>query len=179
MHPDISRFVDAASAGTWLDDETVLGLEADLPLAELLAAAGHVRDLGRPGILSYSPKVFLPLTFLCRDSCHYCTFAKAPRSLKSPYMSIDEMVAVARRGAEVGCREALFTLGDQPELRYRAARDALIDTGLIALRIIIGPIVVMVGHIVQPIGVAPVILRVMRAIRVMLAIIMMAGFMRY
>ncbi len=112
-----------------LTDDTVLGLDADLPLAELVAAAGHVRDLGRPGIVSYSPKVFLPLTFLCRDSCHYCTFAKAPRSLKSPYLSIDEMVAIARRGAEVGCREALFTLGDQPELRYRTARDALAALG--------------------------------------------------
>lgn len=100
-----------------------------MPVAELVAAAGHVRDVGRPNIVSYSPKVFLPLTFLCRDSCHYCTFAKAPRSLKSPYMTIEEMVAVARRGAEVGCREALFTLGDQPELRYRAAREALAALG--------------------------------------------------
>ena len=129
MHSDIAKFVDAASGGAVLSDAEVLGLEADLPLAELMAAAGHVRDIGRPGIVSYSPKVFLPLTFLCRDSCHYCTFAKAPRSLKSPYMAIDEMVAIARRGAEVGCREALFTLGDQPELRYRAARDALAALG--------------------------------------------------
>jgi FO synthase len=129
LYPVIAKFVDAASAGRWLSDEDVLELDADLPLPELVAAAGHVRDLARPGILSYSPKVFLPLTFLCRDSCHYCTFAKAPRSLKSPYLSIEEMVAVARKGAEVGCREALFTLGDQPEKRYRAAREALAKLG--------------------------------------------------
>ena len=88
-----------------------------------------MRDQASASVVSYSPKVFLPLTFLCRDSCHYCTFAKAPRSIKSPFMSIEEMVAIARAGAAVGCRESLFTLGDQPELRYRAAREALARLG--------------------------------------------------
>ena len=129
MHPDIAKFVDAATMGALPPGDEVYALDVDLPLAELMAAAAHIRDLGRPGAVSYSPKVFLPLTFLCRDSCHYCTFAKAPRSLKAPYMTIDEMVAIAARGAEVGCREALFTLGDQPELRYRAAREALARLG--------------------------------------------------
>ena len=129
MHPAIAKFVDACNSGTLLPAGEVLELDAELPISELVAAASHVRDVGRPGAVSYSPKVFLPLTFLCRDSCHYCTFAKAPRSLKSPYMTIDEMVAIAKRGAEVGCREALFTLGDQPELRYSAARRALAELG--------------------------------------------------
>lgn len=109
--------------------EQAYSLLGDVALGELVAAAGHVRDLALPHVVSYSPKVFLPLTFLCRDSCHYCTFAKAPRALKSPYMAIDEMIAIARAGAAVGCREALFTLGDQPELRYRAAREALARLG--------------------------------------------------
>jgi FO synthase len=129
LHPAIAKFVDACASGSLLPADEVLALDTALPLPELVAAAGHVRDIGRPGAVSYSPKVFLPLTFLCRDSCHYCTFAKAPRSLKSPYMTIEEMVSIALRGAEVGCREALFTLGDQPELRYSAARNALAALG--------------------------------------------------
>ena len=72
--------------------------------------------------------MFLPLTQLCRDSCHYCTFAKAPRQLTSPYMSVEEAVAVAAEGARLGCKEALFTLGERPELRYRAAREWLEST---------------------------------------------------
>jgi FO synthase len=112
-----------------LSHEQAHSLVGDVALGELTAAAGHVRDLALPHVVSYSPKVFLPVTFLCRDSCHYCTFAKAPRSLKSPFMAIDDMIAIAKAGAAVGCREALFTLGDQPELRYRVAREALAQLG--------------------------------------------------
>lgn len=83
----------------------------------------------RTGLVTYSPKVFLPLTQLCRDVCHYCTFAKTPRHLASPYMSLDEVVAVAERGKAIGCKEALFTLGERPELRYAAAREWLDDHG--------------------------------------------------
>jgi len=79
----------------------------------------------RGDVVTYSPKVFLPLTQLCRDVCHYCTFAKTPRHLASPYMSIDEVIAVAEKGKAVGCKEALFTLGERPELRYSAAREWL------------------------------------------------------
>ena len=79
----------------------------------------------RGGLITYSPKVFLPLTQLCRDVCHYCTFAKAPRHLASPYMSVEEAVAVAEKGKAIGCKEALFTLGERPELRYAAAREWL------------------------------------------------------
>jgi FO synthase len=80
-------------------------------------------------LITYSPKVFIPLTKLCRDVCHYCTFAQPPRRGERAYMSGDEVLAVARAGAEAGCHEALFTLGDKPELRYRAAREELAELG--------------------------------------------------
>jgi FO synthase len=79
--------------------------------------------------VTYSPQVFVPLTKLCRDVCHYCTFARPPRRGERAYMSVDEVLAVARAGAEAGCHEALFTLGDKPELRYRAAREELAALG--------------------------------------------------
>ncbi len=97
--------------------------------AELTARAGELRDVGHGRLVSYSPKVFLPLTQLCRDSCHYCTFAQAPRRLKSPYLSVEEAVSIAAEGARMGCKEALFTLGERPELRYRAAREWLTAHG--------------------------------------------------
>ena len=80
-------------------------------------------------LVTYSPKVFIPLTKLCRDVCHYCTFAHPPRRGERAYMSADEVLGVARAGAEAGCHEALFTLGDKPELRYRAAREELAELG--------------------------------------------------
>jgi FO synthase len=80
-------------------------------------------------LVTYSPKVFIPLTKLCRDVCHYCTFAQPPRKGERAYMSADEVLAVARAGARAGCHEALFTLGDKPELRYRAAREELAALG--------------------------------------------------
>jgi FO synthase len=81
------------------------------------------------GLVTYSPKVFIPLTKLCRDVCHYCTFARPPRRGERAYMNADEVLAVARAGVEAGCHEALFTLGDKPELRYRAAREELAALG--------------------------------------------------
>jgi FO synthase len=95
------------------------------PLAELIDAAGRLRDEGHGRHLSYSRKVFIPLTHLCRDVCHYCTFAERPRAGRPAYLSADEVVSIACAGAAAGCTEALFTLGDKPELRYRAAREAL------------------------------------------------------
>ncbi|MGE3286071.1 MAG: bifunctional FO biosynthesis protein CofGH [Pseudonocardia sp.] len=91
----------------------------DLPLPELTARA---RDLRPSTRVTYSPKVFVPLTRLCRDRCGYCTFATAPAHLPAPYLSPDEVLAIAREGAAAGCHEALFTLGEQPEDRYPAAR---------------------------------------------------------
>src|ERR1700720_3736124 len=99
------------------------------PLAELVDAAGRLRDEGHGRHLSYSRKVFIPLTHLCRDVCHYCTFAERPRVRQSAYLSAEMVLSIARAGAAAGCTEALFTLGDKPELRYRAAREALAALG--------------------------------------------------
>src|SRR5919106_6832944 len=92
------------------------------PLDDLLAEA---RALRRGPLVTYSPKVFVPLTTLCRDVCGYCTFARPPRRGERAYMTIDEVLDIARAGAAAGCHEALFTLGDKPELRYKVAREEL------------------------------------------------------
>ena len=96
------------------------------PVEELLAEARRQRP---KSTVTYSPKVFIPLTTLCRDVCGYCTFARPPRRGERAYLAEDEVLAIARAGAEVGCSEALFTLGDRPEARYRAARDELVALG--------------------------------------------------
>ena len=117
-------------------DPLVTGNEApdhagllDVPLDELQARARIVRDERTGRRLTYSPKVFIPLTMLCRDKCGYCTFAQPPARLESPYLSPDEVLAIARRGAEAGCHEALFTLGERPEERYPAAAEWLAANG--------------------------------------------------
>jgi FO synthase len=99
------------------------------PLPELLEQAATMRDCGHADRLSYSRKVFIPLTRLCRDSCSYCTFATIPSKVPAPYLSPDDVLKIARAGEAAGCKEALFTLGDKPELRYEAARDALSEMG--------------------------------------------------
>ena len=104
-------------------------LADDVDIDGLLGVAAKLRDEGHGNLVSYSRKVFIPLTHLCRDVCHYCTFAQTPKHVASPYLSIDQVLETARRGAELGCKEALFTLGEKPELRYRAARDALDEMG--------------------------------------------------
>jgi FO synthase len=96
-----------------------------LSLDELTAAAREVRDRAHGTVVTYSPKVFIPLTMLCRDKCGYCTFAQPPARLDAPYLDAEEVLAIARRGAEMGCHEALFTLGERPELRYPVAKDWL------------------------------------------------------
>src|SRR6478736_1213078 len=98
-------------------------------LDDLCARARTVRDDAWGSVVTYSPKVFIPLTTLCRDVCHYCTFAQPPRRGERAYLTIEEVLEIARAGAAAGCREALFTLGDKPELRYRAARDELATLG--------------------------------------------------
>src|SRR3954452_23316900 len=99
------------------------------PLDELCEEARALRDEGHRRLVTFSPKVFIPLTKLCRDVCHYCTFAHPPRRGQRAYLTIDEVLEIARAGAAAGCREALFTLGDKPELRYRAAREELAALG--------------------------------------------------
>jgi len=96
---------------------------------DLLAESRARRDARGPARTTYSRKVFIPLTQLCADVCHYCTFAKAPRALAQPYLSPDQVLEIARQGAAMGCKEALFTLGDAPERRYPAAREALAALG--------------------------------------------------
>ena len=98
-------------------------------LAALMARAAELRDSGHGNLVSYSRKVFIPLTTLCRDVCHYCTFATSPKAGSRAYLSGDEVLAIARAGAAAGCQEALFTLGDKPELRYRQAREELDESG--------------------------------------------------
>jgi len=98
-------------------------------LPELLAGAAALRDAGHGTLVTYSRKVFIPLTELCRDVCHYCTYAKTPRRLATAYLSPEQVLAIARAGQAAGCHEALFTLGDKPELRYRVAREALAKLG--------------------------------------------------
>ena len=98
-------------------------------LPKLMAEAARLRDEGHGRLISYSRKVFIPLTRLCRDVCHYCTFAEAPTAGHTPYLTPDEVLAIARAGEAAGCTEALFTLGDKPELRYAAAREALAALG--------------------------------------------------
>ncbi len=99
------------------------------PLDELMAAAAAVRDERFGRRVTYSPKVFIPLTQLCRDTCGYCTFAQPPARLEAPYLSLDQVVAIARAGARAGCHEALFTLGERPELRYEQAAHWLAEHG--------------------------------------------------
>ena len=100
-----------------------------LPLDELMAQARQVRDLTTGTRITYSPKVFIPLTMLCRDRCGYCTFAQPPARLDSPFLEPDQVLRIARAGARAGCHEALFTLGEAPEDRYPVAAEWLAERG--------------------------------------------------
>jgi len=128
----LRRALRRARDGATLDvtEAAVLLAARGDDLRDLAASAARVRDAGlasagRPGVVTYSPKVFIPLTRLCRDRCHYCTFATVPHRLPAAYLEIDEVLEIARAGAAAGCAEALFTLGDRPEDRWPAAREWL------------------------------------------------------
>jgi FO synthase len=108
--------------------ESLLGARG-AALDELCEIASGLRDLGHGRVVTYSRKVFIPLTMLCRDHCHYCTFAKPPAKLDRPFLTPDEVVAIAEAGRRQGCKEALFTLGDKPEDRYPVAADWLHERG--------------------------------------------------
>ncbi|GAA0441764.1 FO synthase [Actinoplanes capillaceus] len=117
-----------------IDEATALLAATGDRFDELLAIAGGIRDAGlreagRPGVVTYSRKVFIPLTRLCRDRCHYCTFATVPHKLPAAFLERDEVLEIARQGAAQGCKEALFTLGDRPEERWPAARQWLDERG--------------------------------------------------
>ncbi|WP_205471454.1 bifunctional FO biosynthesis protein CofGH [Nocardioides sp. SYSU D00038] len=136
----VRRALARAERGAALDvaEAEVLLAARGEDLDRLTAVAARVRDAGlvaagRPGVVTYSPKVFIPVTRLCRDRCHYCTFVETPgqarREGREPYLSPDEILAVARDGAALGCLEALFTLGDRPEDRWPEARQWLDEKG--------------------------------------------------
>ncbi len=127
--PGLSALLRAAEAGRRAEPTDALALLIDAPIAELMPVAESLTLAGFGETVTYSRKVFIPLTQLCRDVCHYCTFAKAPRHLKGAYLSSEEVLAVALAGKAADCKEALFTLGDKPELRYAAARRALDAAG--------------------------------------------------
>ncbi|HCP49312.1 MAG TPA: 7,8-didemethyl-8-hydroxy-5-deazariboflavin synthase subunit CofG, partial [Gammaproteobacteria bacterium] len=125
----IQAVLDKALAGTTLSKTEALSL-ADLADTEALArVASILRDQGFRNVVTYSKKVFIPLTHLCRDVCHYCTFAVTPKKLDHPFMEIQQVLDIAQQGADLGCKEALFTLGEKPELRYRVAREWLAEKG--------------------------------------------------
>jgi FO synthase len=113
------------SASTQAEAEQLLGQFETMPLAALLASARALRLTGHGRVISYSRKVFIPLTRLCRDACGYCTFALSPRQAGDAYLAPEQVLAIARAGRTASCHEALFTLGDRPERRYAAARSAL------------------------------------------------------
>jgi FO synthase len=132
----IRRALRRARDGAALDrtEAAVLMAARGDALTELMSTAASVRDAGlvaagRPGVITYSRKVFIPLTRLCRDRCHYCTFATVPHRLPAAYLEIDEVVAIAEQGAALGCKEALFTLGDRPEERWPQAKAWLDERG--------------------------------------------------
>src|SRR4051812_9264831 len=136
----VRRALARAERGAALDvDEAAALLAATgAELDRLCAAAARVRDAGlvaagRPGVVTFSPKVFIPVTKLCRDRCHYCTFVESPGQLRRAghgmFLSPDEILEIARQGAELGCLEALFTLGDRPEDRWPEAREWLDEQG--------------------------------------------------
>jgi FO synthase len=125
------RALARAAAGRSLsvDEAAILLQTRGESLAELMSLASRLRELGHGRRITYSRKVFVPLTMLCRDRCHYCTFAKAPARLDAPFLSPEEVVAIAEGGRKLGCKEALFTLGDRPEDRYDVAREWLAERG--------------------------------------------------
>ncbi|MBW7903743.1 MAG: 5-amino-6-(D-ribitylamino)uracil--L-tyrosine 4-hydroxyphenyl transferase CofH [Rhodocyclaceae bacterium] len=125
----MSTLTDSLSALARPDAETALALADCADAREIRVIAAAIRDRGHGAAVTYSPKVFIPLTQLCRDVCHYCTFARTPAADRAPYLTPDEVLEIARAGARAGCHEALFTLGDKPELRYGAAREALAALG--------------------------------------------------
>jgi len=121
--------LDDLLSGNRLTDSQALNLAKISDTAALINAAGALRDQHHGNVVTYSRKVFIPLTHLCRDVCHYCTFAQTPQHIPQPYMSIDQVLELCHQGARSGCQEALFTLGEKPELRYKAARTALEEMG--------------------------------------------------
>ena len=123
------EILSRVEAGRRLSAAEALALADRSDLQSLMTVAAALRDEAHGDLVSYSRKVFIPLTQLCRDVCHYCTFAHPPRPGEPAYLGAEQVLEIARAGARAGCHEALFTLGDKPELRYGAAREALAQLG--------------------------------------------------
>ena len=125
---------------------------AAAPLPALTAEAARLRDVGHGNVVSYSRKVFIPLTRLCRDTCRYCTFVRGPRAVGAPYLTPEQVLKIARAGVAARCQEALFTLGDKPELKYQTARRALERLGY---RTTIDYLAAMAGLVLRETGLLP------------------------
>ncbi len=125
----MKKVLAEAARGAVLSEDAIRTLALRASTEALCEAARLRRDLRHPRLATYSPKVFIPLTRLCRDTCRYCTFAESPRAGRAAYLSPEEVLAIARAGVAAGCHEALFTLGDQPEQRWRVAREELARLG--------------------------------------------------
>jgi FO synthase len=129
LHPELGDVFGRAREGLALDRASVLLLAEHAPLPELLSAATSVRARGKGTVVTFSKKVFVPLTTLCRDYCSYCTFRKDPGQPGAHFMMPDEVVALAEQGRNAGCKEVLFSLGDQPERIFPEAREFLRKQG--------------------------------------------------
>ena len=127
----LDRLLAEVQGGAAVSDSDALLLDgpAGYPAAALGAVAAELRDRGKGRVVTFSPKVFIPLTRLCRDFCGYCTFRQSPQDAENLYLSPEEVLAVARAGERLGCTEALFTLGERPEQRYPEARQWLAARG--------------------------------------------------
>ncbi len=125
----MSRLLRRVGEGHPVGSKDVAELARQTDLARLIKLAGELRDAGHGNLVSYSKKVFLPLTHLCRDVCHYCVFARPPKAGEVAFMSPAALLEQAQAASAMGCKEALFTLGDKPELRYKAAREGLQELG--------------------------------------------------
>jgi len=129
VSPDVEGALSRAHEGLAIDRAAALLLADDAPLPGLLSAATKIRACGKGNVVSFSRKVFIPLTTLCRDYCSYCTFRKDPGQPGAHFMTPDEVLALAERGRQAGCKEALFSLGDQPERIFPEASEFLSKQG--------------------------------------------------
>src|SRR5216684_212684 len=125
MNPEVDESLARARASASVDREAALLFAEQAPLSDLLAAATEIRAAGKGNVVSFSKKVFIPLTTLCRDYCSYCTFRKDPGQPGAHFMTPEEVLALAEQGRNTGCKEALFSLGDQPERIFPEAREFL------------------------------------------------------
>ena len=129
LNPELEELFARVREGSALDRASVLLLAERAPLSELLSAATEIRTRGKGTVVTFSKKVFIPLTTLCRDYCSYCTFRKDPGQPGAHFMTPDEVLALAEQGRRAGCKEALFSLGDQPERVFPEAREFLRKQG--------------------------------------------------